>query len=51
MIWNTFLSSLIFEVFGSCFGSRAVDLFARFVTKCLVALFPLFSVVNGFIIS
>ncbi len=51
MIWNTFPSSLIYEVFGSCFESRAADFPARFVKKYLVALYPLFSVVNGFIIS
>ena len=52
MIWNTFPSSLIFEVFGSCLESRAVDFLARFVKKYLVALlYPLFSDVNGFIIS
>ena len=42
MIWNTFPSSLIFVVFGSCFESRAVDFLARFVKKYLVALYPLF---------
>ena len=51
MVWNTFPSSSIYEVFGSCFESRAVDFLARFVKKYLVALYPLFSVVNGFIIS
>ena len=51
MIWNTFPSSLIYEVFGFGFESRAVDFLARFVKKYLVALYHLFPVVNGFIIS
>jgi hypothetical protein len=52
MVWNTFPSSSIYEVFGSCFESRAVDFLARFVKKYLVcAIISLFSVVNGFIIS
>ena len=42
MIWNTFPSSLIYEVFGFGFESRAVDFLARFVKKYLVALYPLF---------
>ena len=53
MVWNTFPSSSIYEVFGSCFESRAVDFLARFVKKYLVCaiISAFFSVVNGFIIS